>query len=70
MSVALCYNRYWKGPEEKGVMITESFDMLLDYLFHAYVIYSLVSGISALKKFRKLPPEPIVTEDFSDVTGG
>ena len=45
-----------------------SFDMLLDYLFHAYVIYSLVSGISALKKFRELPPEPIVTEDFTDVT--
>lgn len=47
-----------------------SFDMLLDYLFHAYVIYSLASGITALKKLRELPPEPIQVEDYTDVTGG
>lgn len=34
-----------------------SFDWILDILFHAWVIYSLIAGISAHYKLKKLPPE-------------
>ncbi len=34
-----------------------SADMILDYVFHAWVIVSLASGISAASKLKKLPPE-------------
>ena len=34
-----------------------SVDWILDYVFHAWVIISLISGISAYAKLKKLPPE-------------
>jgi len=46
-----------------------SLDMIIDYLFHALVIISLASGISAAKKISELPDEPVQVEDYTDVTG-
>ncbi len=34
-----------------------SVDMIIDYVFHIWVIVSLISGISAYFKLKKLPPE-------------
>ena len=45
-----------------------STDLLLDYLLHAYVIYSLANGIIAVSKINALPEEPIEVESFTDVT--
>lgn len=44
--------------------------MVLDYIMHAYIIYSLAVGISAAARFNALgnTPEPIVTDSFNDVT--
>ena len=41
-----------------------STDWILDYVFHAWVIISLISGISAYGKLKKLPVE----EEISPVT--
>lgn len=40
-----------------------SADMILDYVFHAWVIVSLASGISAASKLKKLPEEQPVMVD-------
>ncbi len=40
-----------------------SLDFLVDYLFHGWVIVSLIKGLSALKKLKDLPEE-IVEADF------
>lgn len=37
-----------------------SYDSIFDIVFHGWVIYSLVSGIVAHSKLKKLPPEGIV----------
>lgn len=40
--------------------------MILDYVFHAWVLISLISGISAYFKLKKLPPEeeaPVIEPD-------
>ena len=34
-----------------------SFDMIIDLLFHIWVLYYLIAGISAAKRFKELPPE-------------
>lgn len=34
-------------------------DMILDYVFHGWVIYSLVSGILAIRKLKQLPEEVV-----------
>ncbi len=45
-------------------------DMLLDYLFHAWILYYLIAGLAAHYKLKKLPPEtdePASTEnEFTD----
>lgn len=41
-----------------------SMDWAVDYVFHAWVIFSLASGISAAVKLKKLPEEPeLVAEE-------
>ena len=44
------------------VMLELSFDLILDYVFHGWVIVSLVKGISAIKKWNSLPEEEEVAE--------
>ena len=39
-----------------------SSDMIMDYIFHAWVLYSLFSGVSAAKKLKALPEEPVVID--------
>lgn len=34
-----------------------AFDMIIDLLFHIWVLYYLIAGISAAKRFKELPPE-------------
>ena len=34
-----------------------NFDFILDYLFHAWVVVSFITGVSAHYKLKKLPPE-------------
>ena len=43
-------------------------DWLLDYLFHAFIIYCIVRGIVAHHKLKNLPPEDAVVEvvDFEE----
>jgi hypothetical protein len=44
-------------------------DMIFDILFHAYVIWILVSGIMADKKLKAMPAEePIIEAEFTDVS--
>ncbi len=46
-----------------------SLDMLLDYLFHAWVLYYLIAGIMAHNKLKKLPEEievPVTANEFAD----
>ena len=40
-----------------------SFDIILDILFHGWVLYYLISGVSAHFKLKKLPPEEEVQEE-------
>lgn len=42
--------------------------MVLDYVFHAWVIISLISGISAYFKLKKLPVEDETPVPVADVT--
>ncbi len=44
-----------------------SIDWALDYVFHAWVVFSLASGVSAGRKLKKLPeePEPVVETERS-----
>ena len=45
-----------------------SADMIIDYVMAAYIIFKLVSGISAARKLKALPPPEIAevpTDDFS-----
>lgn len=37
-----------------------STDMIIDVVFHGWVVYSLASGVSAANKLEKLPEEPEV----------
>ena len=39
-----------------------SVDMIFDYVFHGWMIYSLVTGILAIRKLRNLPEEIIDAE--------
>lgn len=43
-----------------------SFDRILDYLFHGWVIVSFAKGLSALKKLKDLPEEPVEPEYIVD----
>ena len=44
-------------------------DMIMDVLFHGYVIYILISGIIADKKLKAMPKEePIIEAEFTDVS--
>lgn len=45
-----------------------SFDMLFDILFHAWIIYYLITGIRAAYKLKNLPPEEEITVDSNDPT--
>ena len=45
-----------------------SFDMLFDILFHAWVIYYLISGIRAAFKLKTLPPDEVFAADPTDPT--
>ena len=45
-----------------------SFDMLFDILFHAWVIYYLITGIRAAFKLKALPPEEEIPADPTDPT--
>ena len=38
-----------------------SLDSVLDYLFHAWIIYYLIKGITAIRKLKALPEEEEVT---------
>ena len=44
-------------------------EMLLDILFHAWVIYSLASGIRAAFKLKNLPPEEELPLDTASPAG-
>lgn len=41
-----------------------SADMILDIIFHVWVIFSLCSGISAAVKLNKLPPQEGIAESY------
>lgn len=44
-------------------------DMIMDVLFHGYVIWTLVSGINAEKKLKALPKEETVIEaEFTEIS--
>lgn len=49
-----------------------STDMIIDVVFHAWVIYSLASGVSVASKLEKLPaePEPAPEEQTPEVPYG
>ena len=40
-----------------------STDMIIDILFHGWVVYSLATGVSAASKLKKLPEEPVPAEE-------
>ncbi len=42
-------------------------DSVMDILFHAWVLYYLISGIIYGNKLKKLPPEQEVTEDNTEI---
>lgn len=48
------------GIDTVAMLVLNGFavDSIVDYLFHGWVIYSLISGISAYSKLKKLPEEP------------
>lgn len=46
------------------VIVGVSADMILDIVFHAWVIVSLCSGISAAIKLNKLPPQEDIAESY------
>lgn len=37
--------------------------MIMDYIFHIWALVSIIMGISSMIKFKKLPPEEIVTDE-------
>lgn len=43
--------------------------LIIDYVFHAYVIYSLAAGVAAHRKLKNLPAEEAVLEvaDFEEI---
>lgn len=43
-------------------------DMIVDYVFHAYIIFSTARGILAHMKLKKLPPEQGVVADVEPST--
>ncbi len=50
-----------------------STDMIIDVVFHAWVVYSLATGVSAANKLQKLPeeePSPVAVEQLPEVTYG
>ena len=47
-----------------------SSDMIIDVVFHGWVVYSLATGISAANKLKKLPEEPMPEEQISEVAYG
>ena len=50
-----------------------STDMIIDVVFHAWVVYSLATGVSAANKLQKLPeeePVPVAAEPLPEVTYG
>jgi hypothetical protein len=51
------------------LMMGFSGSVILDYFFHAYVIYALASGIAAHKRLKRLPVEEAVLEvnEFEEV---
>ncbi len=53
------------GLDSLAMLVLNGFDMaqIIDYVFHIWVIVSLVGGISAGAKIKKLPPEQEVTVD-------
>ncbi|MBR0535731.1 MAG: hypothetical protein IIX14_05075 [Clostridia bacterium] len=52
---------------DTGFMLLNAYDfseIILDIVFHIWVIVSLIMGISAAKKLKKLPAEEIVPENY------
>ena len=49
-----------------------STDMIIDVVFHAWVVYSLATGVSAANKLKKLPEEsePVAEEQLPEVDYG
>ncbi len=45
-----------------------SIDILIDILFHAWVIYYLVAGIRAHYALKKLPPEESIPVGFTEIS--
>ena len=43
-----------------------SADLILDYVFHGWIIVSLISGLSAVKKLKVLPDELLYAEDVPE----
>ena len=41
--------------------------LLLGYLFHAWVLYYLFTGVSSAKKLKFLPPDPVEVFDVEPV---
>ena len=58
------------GLDTLGMLFINGFSMdsAVDILFHAWVIYSLISGIIAHYKLQKLPPEAEPVPLFDDAT--
>ena len=46
-----------------------SVDMVLDLVFHAWVLYALASGVRAAFQLKKLPPEEELSGDQADPAG-
>lgn len=59
-AAAVCF-----GVDCLALIVLIGFDvsMIIDYLFHAYVMYYLVSGSIAAHKLAKMPPEEPVSMD-------
>lgn len=45
-----------------------SFDCLIEMLFHAWIIYYLVIGITSSRKLKKLPPDEPTTDEAQNIT--
>ena len=52
------------GIDTLLMLVLAGFDttMIMDYVFHAWVVISLIGGISAAKKLKNLPEEPKAVE--------
>lgn len=69
----LIFSLVFFGIDTLGMLFINgiSFDAILDIIFHAWVIYYLILGISAHNKLKNLPPEeelaPIIETKSGDI---